>query len=70
MKTRFELGIDVETKGKREIIRRLKRLISTIDVGDGGEYREDRAYSQVHITTEKTEDELDYWLWKNNLNYV
>jgi hypothetical protein len=58
------LGIDVDTSGKREIIRRLARLKSVHSVEDGGMYREDRSYSQIHVVTTMTEDELDDWLYK------
>lgn len=57
------LGIDVWTKDARKLRTRLKRLKSTISVEDGGMYREGPEYSQIHITTIMTQDELDHWLW-------
>ena len=59
----MKFGIDVQTTLKRHLIASLKRLKSTISVTDAGVYREDHAYSQVHIETTWTEQELDNWLW-------
>ena len=68
----YLLGIDVLTKEGQKLRSRLVRLVSTLSVADGGAYREDPAYSQIHITTTLTEDELDEWLWCNcaNVGYV
>jgi len=67
----YHLGIDVLTKDKRVLIARLRGLVSTIEVRDGGEYREDAHYSQVWLTTHKTEAELDAWLYKTKgIEYV
>ena len=64
-------GIDVYTKDKAKLIARLKRLVSTITATDGGEYREDKNLSQVHLTTNKTEAQLDAWLYKTKgIEYV
>ncbi len=64
-------GIDVRTKDKRVLIARLKGLVSTVRVSDGGVYREDASYSQVHITTNKSEKELDDWLYSTKgIEYV
>ena len=60
------LGVDVATCDKKKLMRRLARLKSTLQVTDGGEYREDRSYSQVHIETHFTEEELDKWLYEVN----
>lgn len=62
--------VDVETKDKNNIIRRLSALKSTIAVVDGGAYCQDPLYSQVHIVSNLTEDQLDDWLYKNNFDYV
>jgi len=64
-KKTHKLGIDVMTKTKAAMIRRLKALKSTVSVRDGGVYRECPGYSQVHVETTKSEDELDQWLYKN-----
>lgn len=56
-------GIDVYTKDKALLMRRLAALKTTQSVRDGGEYREDRTYSQVYVDTTKTEAELETWLY-------
>jgi len=68
----FSLGIDVRTKDAGRLRGRLARLKSTLEVSDGGAYREDPTYSQIHLVTTKTEDELDHWLWatKHGCDYV
>lgn len=58
------LGIDVLTKDANKLIHRLRRLKTTIGVEYGGAYWEDRSYSQIHIATEMSEDELDDWLYR------
>lgn len=66
-------GIDVYTKDKAKLMTRLKGLVSTVTVtvADGGEYRADRSYSQVWLTTNKTEAQLDAWLYKTKgIEYV
>jgi len=64
-------GIDVETRSKARLIRELGRLVSTVEIADGGEYREDRHYSQVHVTTKMTEPKLEEWLCGNSrIDYV
>ena len=62
--------IDCQTKGKGTLIRRLARLKTTIAVSDGGVYREDTTLSQVHLESSLSESDVDYWLWKNNFEYV
>jgi len=62
--TTNELGIDVETKDRRALINRLKRLNTTVAVYDGGKYHQDHNYSQVHLDTVWTEEQLDNWLYK------
>lgn len=64
-------GIDVLTKDKRKLMTRLRGLVSTVSVADGGEYREDSIYSQVWLTTNKTETQIDAWLYKTKgIEYV
>lgn len=66
-----KFGIDVETKDKKNLIRRLKRLKSTMSVTDGGCYHEDLNYSQVWIETTKESYELDNWLYDTKgVDYV
>lgn len=64
------LGIDVTTKDKSPLVVRLRTLVSTIVVTDGGAYREDPAYSQVFISTHLTEQKLEDWLYASGLEYV
>ena len=69
--TVYSLGIDVLTKDKKKLITRLAKLKTTISVTDGGEYSMDRHYSQIHIDTHMTEEQLDNWLYKvkHNADY-
>lgn len=67
----MKFGIDVPTKGKGKTISRLRKLKTTRDVCDGGEYHQDRNYSQIHIDTTWTEDQLDDWLYHvKDVDYV
>ena len=66
----FNLIIDTKTKGHKDIIRHLKRLKSTVDIVDNGYYRHCPECSQIAITTTLSEDQLDKYLWKNNLPYI
>lgn len=70
--TTYNLGIDVETRDVNRLISRLAKLKSTIIIENGGAYHADKSYSQVHITTTMTEDELDDWLYrtKHDCEYV
>ena len=51
--------IDVETYNKKRIISGLRKLKTTIEIEDGGEYHEDRSFSQIWITSTLTEEQLD-----------
>ena len=63
--------IDVETHDVKRLVRRLKRLNSTIEVYDNGEYTDCTEYSQVFINSTKTEAEIENWLWQySNCDYV
>jgi len=70
MKPVNSLGIDCETKGKALIIRRLNALKSVLSASDGGVYHQDANYSQIHVETTMTEDELDHWLWSSKANFA
>lgn len=66
-----KLGIDVRTKDKARLMARLRGLVSTVSVQDGGTYHEDPSYSQVWLDTSKTEGELDAWLYgTKGIEYV
>lgn len=62
----MHIGIDVRTKDLNKLASRLKRLGTTRLVEFGGTYREDPAWSQVHLTTTMTLEDLDDWLWKRS----
>lgn len=68
----FNLGIDVRTADVAKLMARLKRLTTTASVGDGGAYWEDPSYSQIHLTTTLSEEEIDDWLWaaEHGCDYV
>lgn len=67
----FSLIIDVATKDKKKLMRRLRALKSTMSCEDGGEYHEERYYSQVHLETALTEQNVDDWLYKTKgFDYV
>ena len=64
--------IDAYTGSAKALIRRLKPLKTTVEVSAGGMYHMDTQYSQVHLTTTKTEAEVDKWLYdmKQPIGYV
>ena len=64
-----EFIIDCFTNGRMEGIRRLERLKSTIEIEDGREYIQDPQYSQIWITTTKSENELEDWLLETRFKY-
>tara|TARA_R110001632_G_scaffold209447_1_gene334186 strand:- start:235 stop:483 length:249 start_codon:yes stop_codon:yes gene_type:complete len=66
MNDRNTLGIDVVTRDAPKLLKRLEKLVTTMYVEDGGMYHADQSYSQIHITTTKTADELDNWLYTVN----
>lgn len=70
METINKFIIDVETFDIKRIIRRLKRLKSTIEVTNGGQYVLEPDSSQIWIDTLLTEDQLDHWLWKTGMEYI
>lgn len=57
-----ELGINVRTSIKALLIIKLSMLPSTIQVQDGDVYHEDPLFSQVHVQTNKTEEQMEDWL--------
>jgi hypothetical protein len=63
--------IDIHTYDKKKLINRLKRLKWVESVEDGGEYWQDRECSQVWLTTNRTEKEIDDWLYKySHVDYI
>ena len=55
--------IDVETRSQSSIMRRLKKLKTTMRVEDGGMYHQNLSYAQIHVFTSKTEEQLGNWLY-------
>ena len=62
------VGIDVETRQAARLRRVLRRWRAVRRVEDGGQYREDRSYSQVHIWTTLPLAEVERRL--DTLNHV
>lgn len=60
-------GIDVSTKDAGWLRLRLSKLRTTLCAQDGGRYHADPGYSQVHLATLMTEDELDTYLYTRNV---
>ena len=58
-----KFGIDVETKHKNHLMRRLNALKTTELAEDGGIYHADASYSQVILETSWDEAKLEDWLW-------
>jgi len=63
------LIIDVKTKDANRLIKRLEKLATTFTVEHGGMYRQDPHYSQIHLTTTKTVDETEDWLYNSKANF-
>jgi len=57
------LGIDVATRDVKKLIGKLSRLKTTDSVVNGGMYLMGKNYSQIHIDTLMTENQLDDWLY-------
>jgi hypothetical protein len=66
------LGIDVDTKDMRKLLKRLGDQANTVGLRDGGAYHMDPNFSQLWIDTRWTEKELDDWLYrvKHGCDYV
>lgn len=64
--------IDVETYCFKKIFAALQKLSTTKEISDGGKYHQDQSYSQIHISSTLTEDELDTILCnrKDTIGYV
>lgn len=59
-----KLGIDVATRDVKKLMKNLERLKTTEEVIDGGMYHQDRAISQIHLTTKWDEEKLEEWLYR------
>lgn len=62
--------IDIETHDAKRCITRLRRLVWIHSAENGGVYREDPSYTQIHVVTDKDEAKIDQWLYDNNFDYV
>ena len=65
--------VDVTTADKRELMSALVGVSGVVSVQDGGVYREDNAYSQVHIEALNTVwslEQLDELLYSLNYDVV
>lgn len=65
--------VDVTTDDKRELMAALAGVSGVVSVQDGGVYREDNAYSQVHIEALNavwTLEQLDELLYSLNYDVV
>lgn len=65
--------VDVTTDDKRELMSALVGVSGIVSVQDGGVYREDNAYSQVHIEALNavwTLEQLDELLYSLNYDVV
>jgi beta-xylosidase len=60
------LGIDVLTDDQSLLIVELADQPEVFSVRDAGVYKEDVNYSQVHIDTSWTEEELEEWLYSHS----
>ena len=58
--------IDVDTRDKKNLMRRLFHLKTTLEVRDGGIYRGDHQCSQVWLETSWSESRLDAWLYRTS----
>ena len=56
--------IDSMTSMVKKNIGALKKLKSTISVENGGVYRDDANYSQIHLVSDKQLNDLEDWFWR------
>lgn len=67
----YSLGIDVVTDDQSELIVELAAQPEILSVRDGGVYKEDVNYSQVHVETNWSQEGLEDWLFENsNAEYI
>ena len=66
----MEYIIDCYTSDKKNILRRLRRLVKTVYAVDGGVYWQNVSLSQIHLNSNDTEENIEKWLWKNNFNDI
>lgn len=61
------IGIDVSTRSVNYLLRRLNKLKAVQTAVNGGVYHQDESYSQIHMITSMTEDQVCDWLYFTNL---
>ncbi len=65
------LIIDIESHDAKKLKRRLVGLKSTNEILSMAPYHYDTDFTMIVIDTNKTEDEMDEWLYKySNVDYV
>lgn len=65
------LGIDVWTGHRQDLIRRLRQVPGVFSVQSGGVYAQGPEWSQVWVETTLTERELEDWLYtQRGIEYV
>ena len=63
--------IDIESHDAKKLKRKLERLKSTNEMLCISPYHYDTSYTQIVIDTNKTEEDMDEWLYKySNVDYV
>lgn len=67
----YSLGIDVLTDDQSKLIVELAEQPEVLSIRDGGVYKEDANYSQVHVETTWSQEGLEDWLFENsNAEYI
>ena len=67
----MKLGIDVATVDVKKMIAELSEVEGVINVTEGGMYREDQIYSQVHLELTKSVQYIEDWLYEHStVDYV
>lgn len=66
------LGIDVATGDAIKLVRRLERLVSTVEVRGPFPYKEDPEFAQLHYVGAMDETALNEWLYhtKHGAKYI
>lgn len=64
------IGIDLYTDSKRNIMRRLSRLKSVVEVVDMGAYCQYTMFSKIKIQTSMTVEQVDDWLYALKGDYT
>ena len=65
-----DLIIDIPTADAKRTAARLARLKSTLAMLAPAKYYQDLTCSQIRLTTTKTLEETETWLWKYSFDYL